>query len=102
MVEIFRKGTKKHSMKLLSPLMNDNKGEIRAIIVIVLAIVIGAILTGAIGPSSLANIVNATNAGQVLASAPSQVTSTWNTIPVMYSIAFFLIPIAAIVKYIDM
>lgn len=102
MVKLLREWRKAYQ-DTVKVLKGDNKGEIRAIIVIVLAVVIGAILTGAIGPGSLANIVNATAANSgVLYTAPSQVTSTWNTIPVMYSIAFFLVPIVAVMKYIDL
>ena len=88
-------------LKAIDPFNGDIKGEISAVIMLVLDIIIGDILTGAIGPSSIGNIVNATQSGGALggASVPSSVTSTWNTIPVMYSIALFLVPIVLIARY---
>lgn len=95
--KLFSEGTKKHSF------MGNTAGEasLSGVMVIVLAVAMGAILTGAIGPTSLAQMVNATLASGVLNLAPSQVINTFNTIPIAYSIAFLVIPVAAVIKYMD-
>ena len=82
--------------------LGDKRGEIEGIMVVVLAIVVGAILTGAVGPTSLGLVVNGTAVGGALYNAPAATVQTWNSIPVLYAIAFLIVPIAAVVKYMKM
>ena len=82
--------------------VNDKRGEIEGIMIVVLAIVVGAILTGAVGPTSLGLVVNGTAVGGALYNAPASTVQTWNSIPVLYAVAFLIVPIAAIVKYMKM
>ena len=82
--------------------VSDKRGEIEGIMIVVLAIVVGAILTGAVGPTSLGLIVNGTAVGGALYNAPASTTQTWNSIPVLYAVAFLVVPIAAVVKYMKM
>lgn len=83
--------------------------EIDKIFILILGIVVAAILTGTSGLTGTSLIANATSAGQygngtgsgvgTLYNAPVAVTGTWNSVSVLYALAFLIVPVAAIVKY---
>ena len=78
--------------------------EMIGVFIIVVGIVVAAILTGSAGTAGVGLIANGTGttgtgANSTLVNAGTATIQTWNTVSVIYALAFLILPIAAVTKF---
>ena len=109
MVNFFNTVRNSKSWRKVDPFKNNfAETDVRGIVVLIIGLVVAALLTGAIMPVPVGQMVNATawNVANSVAllntsTTPSAVVNAWNVNPIMWTVAAFIVPIIAIVKYMD-